>query len=669
MTHLLILTLLLPGQLRLPGDSPDPWYALRAYEKQEQPVTRRITHIFSPTLGSPALVSSGGTFALWTDRRPRKVSLIPSDGCGGPVPVTILKTTQKAGSAGMPPLFRSLVQLPAGVSRATYRTVVTWNDQSITREPNNVRCTGRAAVGDFSILLYSDHQLRDPSWKVFNGQKAPTEFPKRGESETNIAMTRQVFQEIELRDPDMVIHLGDLLFGLEFPQEYQHALDTWGNARFATWFIPGNHDGYATYSLRIPSSLAVGLGIVKCRSQFPSSITNYSEVFRYVVCLYGGLKEELFSNLVADGLVYWRNMWGPERYSFSRGKFHFIFLNTYSGTNRRRHSFSIFLKIKKLFLGAPGVDNYGGYLSDQELAWAAGELEFARKKGLTPVVLGHHDPRGNMDQTPFHENEPFPTSPIGIGHFEEWNYDGSWDSDPSDTRKKESATDNSGVRLLTTLAKYGGYYFSGHIHKDGQWHYPKGAPIAHGIKAAHDLTFVKVTTAASSRKDNGYWGYRQVTAKSDGTLDLTPFGPNMLSVPGGNIWAEQAIDMDLGKVTITTSLPTGPPVRLSLCLPANREGYKLLTPAGKLLNLRRAPSSGDDTKARYVFDYTPPPDSSPYSSPVTVELSLKPAKGNRPPSVKIMAGAQLLGADGKASCPTVLNAEKTTDPDGDTLHE
>ena len=48
--------------------------------------------------------------------------------------------------------------------------------------------------------------------------------------------------------------------------------------------------------------------------------------------------------------------------------FRFIGLNTMDGSPERRHAYSFFVDAFDLHLGAPFVDNYGGYLSPAQLA-------------------------------------------------------------------------------------------------------------------------------------------------------------------------------------------------------------------------------------------------------------------------------------------------------------
>ena len=110
---------------------------------------------------------------------------------------------------------------------------------------------------------------------------------------------------------------------------------------------------------------------------------------------------------------------------------------------------------------------------------------------MEPVVFGHHDPRGSRVDPRYAANEAFPTDPLGLGPFEEWNFDGAWDSshgeqvsgDVGAFVSKESAEKNSGVEFLGLLARYGGTYICGHAHYDDDQYYPVGSRLGpHAVK-------------------------------------------------------------------------------------------------------------------------------------------------------------------------------------------
>lgn len=586
--------------------------------------------------------------AIITESAPSKVTLIPAE-CGEGLPLKIIKTTDHGK------FFRSVVKIPSVISRQGWALQVYWADGTKTTENAAVRTLGMKHPDSFTLLLYSDHQLRDPSWKVLNGFKGSKAFPRHGEEKLNRSITRQQLEEIRLLDPDYTIHLGDLIFGLEFTEEYPMVYDIWSKSVVPSYFIPGNHDAYATYSLKLPSLNAFSTGFLKCRNMIPTSKSRWFEIFSFISCLYGDIKNELFNNLVSDGLVHWKHWMGPINQSFTRGKFRFVFINTYGGTPERRHSFSVYIKALGYHLGAPAVDNYGGYLSDTDLAWIESELKKAASSGLTPVIFGHHDPRGNRNEKPFHKNEPFPTNPIGADHFEEWNFDDDWDSDPSDKRTKETASENSGTKFVRILAKYGGYYLSGHVHKDDEWHYKKGEKIIDGVSAQKDISFIKVTTGASSRKDDGYWGMRFIKARSDGTLDLTPHAKNQKSIPSGNVWYSFDGNHYRAKVSTFQKLGKPLPVNIRLCLPYSETGYEIKNSDGETMVADTDyPGEG---KQIYTFKHTLKTDQ---------EFDFVEVKKNLKPKIRVRAGGKVYESD--AELPGgLLNADASIDPENKGL--
>lgn len=656
----------------LPGDLPVSARVQVPPARQERPIPARIRQLRSPVLGHPAVVHAGERFAVWTTRRFASARLLPADGCGAPVALVPGVSTQEADGR----LTRTEVRVPATTPRAPWHLEVNWEDGTRTEEPLAVRVlglpAGQGGDGAFRFAVMTDHQLLDPSWEVGDTVLAPPKRPWHGEKKANLAMTEQIFHELRLLDPDLVVHLGDLLFGLKFDEEYAAMFRRISKSRLVSFYIPGNHDAYATYSVRLPELSALSLGVLQCRSKMPKDLdftANWYEIFTFLSCLYGGLKDQLFDNLVADGLEHWKATLGPVNHAHARGRFHFVFLNTYGGTNKRRHSFSVYVKMFDRHIGAPMVDNYGGTLSEADLAFVADELELARRHGRTPVVFGHHDPRGNIDAAPYHQNEPFPTDPIGINHFEEWNYDGEWDSDPDDARGQETALDNSGVRLLRLLAKSGGYYISGHLHKDGEWRYAPGETLHKTIQVERPLTFVKVTTAASSTKDGSRWGYRLFTARPDGTLDLSPTVPGRKSIPAGNLWVDARVPDGRGEVRVHNALPVPMELHVPVCVPADPAGYRLKSGTGERQTLVSAPFAAEGDR-RFVYRVLAPPGITAFSAPGRLDLVLGPAEGNRPPTVRLTADGRTVEPDaGEVPLPRALDASGSADPDQDSLAE
>ncbi len=667
-------------QIRL----PDAEYFRRPHAPQKRAVTSAIGLLAHPTTGAPALVTAGGELTLWVG-----LALSPP-GRGITITLTtrladrslrvtlpVLRLKQVSGKR----VSRITCRVPTGAARAVYDLTLTIPGRGAEQQRRAVRVR-HGADGPVRVAVLADHQLWDPSVTLASGRKSANSYPRRGTSREHRAVARQGLHELRLLDPDLILHLGDLVFGLNYKKEYADALRLWRGTGLAAFMVPGNHDGYARYGVNLKASLPqLAAGVVRCRKHFPRSLKSWSKIWTFLGCIYGDLKPVLFSRLLADGLVDWRRTLGPTHYAFTLGKLRFIGLNTYDGTPERRHAFSIWVNIKGLHLGAPMVDNYGGYLSVAQLRWLRQELQDAASHKLTPVLFGHHDPRGNPKGVPYHANQSFPTDPVGPNHFEAWNYDDAWDSNPGDGRAKESATRHSGHALLRLLARHGGYYLSGHVHHDAQRTYARGSSLAPGIVAKRPVTFIKVTTASAAPTSGGYWGYRLLQVKPDGTLDTTPYAATLKSVPAGNLWAERHAAPTGGRIlTIHTGLPRAVSIRLHVALPARPGGWRFSSPdRGVSVALQNVtplpPAKGSSAEALYRLQVTLPPAGKAVARlPQEVTKAFvyaRPATSNRPPRAVLTLNGNPLRRDAtlrlRRGSQIQLDASASGDPDGGRL--
>jgi hypothetical protein len=661
---------------------PDPFYAQRAPAPQARPVPGAIRWLAHPSPGAPALARAGGRLSIRVavalpHRRPwvglrvtlhtrlaghRWSTMLPVEevrraaaATGTLATGTAAHATTPAQSSGPPTLTELTCTVPASTPRESYDLTVRLPDGRQATHRRAVRVLHRS-TGPRRIVVVADHQLWDPSAHLLRGARHAAAFPRRDARHDHEAVARQGRHELDLLDPDLVLHLGDLIFGLDYSKEYPEALALWqgpsaardagasssgasasggsasggasangsggsasggtsangsggsasggasangsggsasgganangsggsGSGRYnapgpATFFVPGNHDAYARYGLNLKASLPkLAVGMVRCRKHLPRRPhRQWRRLWKFLTCVYGDLRPVLFSRLLSDGLAAYRRTLGPSHYAFELGRTRFIALNTYDGTPERRHAYSLWVDIRGLHLGAPLVDNYGGYLSVAQLRWLQRQARAAAARGQRLVVLGHHDPRGNPTGAAYHPNQAFPTDPVGPDHFEAWNYDGAWDSNPADSRARETAVRHSGHALLRVLARHGGVYLTGHVHRDRRHRYPADTPIRDGIVAHRPVTFLKVTTASAAPKRGGYWGYRLLTLHPDGALDTAPFSKNpaLPSVPAGNLWATPG--QGAGEVaTLHTGLPRAVTVRLRAVLPHRPRGYR-----------------------------------------------------------------------------------------------
>ncbi len=676
----LAVLLMLHGAPAVGGELRDPRYAHRP-SQQRDPLPGYVRHVAQPALGFPAIVPHGGAFPAilvdvpsTVDPASLRFSMTTGDAAGPALrwPLRIVERTP-----GTPPgLLRFMLAPPADAPRDVYdlRVEASGLDEVA---PRAVRVYG-GFDPEFRVVVVADHQLWDPSWVTSGAaQRHAGDFPRQ-DKDANRAMLRQQLDEIALLDPDFVLYPGDLVFGLDYIRENDEIRALWRRAGFATFIVPGNHDGYAGYEVRLrlepEAALRAGLS---CGSHAAGGLTP-AKIWKLLACIYGDLKPNLFNSLTQDGLQHYRRTFGPTEYAFSHGPFLFVGLNTMDGTPERRHAYSFFVDAFDLHLGAPMADNYGGYLSPGQLSWAAGVMQRGTADGRSVIVFGHHDPRGN-DGPPgigvagrYHQNQPFPTDPLSLEGFKEWSYEGTWDSDPSDGRGAERADDNSGTRLLSLLAEHSAAYISGHVHNDADTHFRAGDVIAGNIKAARPMDFLRVTTASSSARGAGYWGYRLLRAEGR-ALRTVPFDSarRLVSVPSGNLFVTTLPGRDGRRpdVQILSGFVQAIDVRPRFVLPATREGYRFQDERGAELPVVDL-GEADGHQLFRVLVRMPPAGRLPSSRSGMRRKSVRvvPATGNRAPLPEITARSVERGeAPLRAGDTAVLTAERTFDPDGDPV--
>jgi hypothetical protein len=682
---MLLLISALPAEGRADSLSslPDPLYAHRD-PGQPEPIAARVRAIVYPTMGMPALVEYGGELDVFVRVESPLVS--PKDWkvriwsranpSSGAFETEILMANHD-GPLGLTKLH---VRVPARAPRETYDLVVD-GPLGHDAQPNAVRIYG-VVPPEYRIAVLADHQLWDPTWRMSNPDRSARDWPRWGERDDNRGMARQELAELAFRDPEFAIHAGDLLFGLDYATEYEEAWRLWHDGHVATFMIPGNHDAYATYDVEIVGApLQVAAGLVNCHSLIKRPF-DWPRAFAALQCVYGDVKGSLFSNLRRDGLSYWRRIFGPPYYAWDYGDLHFVALNTFDGTAARRHSYALRVDAMDLHLGAPAADNFGGTLGEEQLRWLADDLARASRASKTVVVIGHHDPRGNLslpEGQRYQANLPFPTNPTGLGPFQEWNYDGEgWSSERPGSPGRERQTQHSGTRLLKLLAEHASYYIDGHAHRDEHRRYAAGDELAPGIRARRPIEFLRVTTAASTPGSSGdYWGYRVLEVRGR-KLSIEAYHPshNLGAVPGGNLWVEERSPT---QQWVVSGLPRPTAGALRFRLPEHPKGWRFVDVQARtevpLLDL--VPAWGKGTLATWMVGarIESPPDA---TFPVAAGTQAKrlyeaqPAKNNHPP---IPALAIHRPSDEPTSSATTvlvgdtvdLDARGTRDPDGDSI--
>lgn len=661
------------------GELRDVLYAHHA-SKQREPLPAYIHHVAAPALGFPALVPYAGRIEV-------VLVALPAGLDAGRLRLSIATRPAPGVEMGFPLRVVSVEPIPAGLRleaavpgeapRDVYDLRVEGPGIDETA-PRAVRVYGELRP-DFTVVAVADQQLWDPSW--FTGRAAQRfagDYPRRGEADANRAIMRQEMHEIDLLDPDFVLALGDLVYGLDYRPENDEMRRLWSRSPFATFMVPGNHDGYAGYEVRLDlgPGEAVRTGL-RCGPKMAGEMT-IGKLAAFVTCVWGGVQPNLFHELTQDGLEHFRRTFGPGDFAFAHGPFLFVGLNTMDGTPERRHAFSFFLDAFDLHLGAPFVDNYGGTMSPAQLGWARRTMARGRAEGRTVVAFGHHDPRGNPPAIgpAYHVNQPFPTDPLSLEGFKEWNFDGAWDSDPRDGRGRESAEANSGIDLLAALADSAALYVSGHVHHDGDRRFAAGEALGPGVKARQPIDFARITTASGVPIDDGYWGYRILRA--DGrTFASQTFDrrARLASVPAGNLFVEPA-DATATTAVVHSGWPHTVTVAVRFALPVRAEGWRFADERGRDLPVREiAETSQGGRGGRQIFRVAVEMPAAPELAKQRKNMrrrtvGARPAAGNRPPVAELDVRSAVRGdAALRAGETVVLSSARTFDPDGDALHD
>ncbi len=683
--------------------TPEPadWAALgRPLKPQSEPPLARPDPILMPAPGAPALVCWGETWAAtirlptgaapgrpedwraWLTTRTRGPLDEP---VGQPVELRFALPVIGVAPGPRPDLARLQLTTPATPPRETYHMEVQGPGGLFGQRVHAVRLLG-ACRDELRLAVIADHQLRDPTSELGGADRNNGTYPRRGRTAAESMLLQEV-DELALRDPDLVLHLGDLVFGTDYREELAATLRAWWRRPLASYMVPGNHDGMALYALRLKQGWwARALRSVRCARHVLDGEVTAWKVFELLRCLYGDLKEMLFEQLHQDGLDYWRRMIGPTDYSFARAGVRFIGLNSYAGSPERRHAFVLGLDWLGVELGVATVDNYGGFVTPQQLGWLEGELDAAERSGQRRWLLLHHDPRGNRSApwgARYHMHLPFPTEPLGLRPFQEWNYEGNpeWDSDPDDGVSDESQRDNSAVALLRLIARGVDVVLTGHVHDDSDERIARGQQLAagSGIEARRDIRLVRVTTAASTPKsDRSYWGYRLTTIGPRGSSGLI-YAParGLASVPAGNLWLAGE-GVEAGRVIpgaprdllylVHNGLAEPVSGRLRAYLDALPQGWRFVADSAAAGAAVRLVDVGIGPTGRNIYylevDLPAAPELAPPAERVpVVRVLARRARDNRVPRV-----AFTRSVDRPAPGQRVrFDAGPTADPDGDRL--
>lgn len=86
--------------------------------------------------------------------------------------------------------------------------------------------------------------------------------------------------------------------------------------------------------------------------------------------------------ILYDGFHQWQKTYGPTHFSWKFGKSFYVSLNSFELRQHRRSGWGMY------------TVNYGGGMSDVQMAWLDRELLRTKITGDDVILLAHHDPRG-----------------------------------------------------------------------------------------------------------------------------------------------------------------------------------------------------------------------------------------------------------------------------------
>lgn len=686
--------MLLPLLLTLPLHAEslvtlrDPLYAAAPVPPQAVEVAARIRQIAYPVMGMPALVQPGDTFSVMV--RPgcdislggiqASLRLVRSS----PEVVVPLKVVEVRRRDPVKEMVRISLEVPMDAGADHYDLRLDDGKCLRDAQPSSVRVYRESTAWRFAVL--ADEQIGDPRGKIPSLEPNGSQFPgKATDAQRRFAST--VRSELEFLDPLFVLMPGDVVFGMDYKKEYATTVERYGDARLATFMVPGNHDAYASHVLVAQQGWRRSLMRLALCGKALLDFDPYDAVVQMGGCTVTTLKDTVSYKLEYDGLEGWRRTVGPEFYSFKVGNTRFVGLNTYEGSVARRQSLPISLDRLASWLdpdlgfpggfdtslGAPLVDNFGGYLRPDSVQWLEAQVKEARAAGEQVVLFGHHDPTGLFKGgLAFHPDTPFGTDPVASGGFEVWNYEGQWDSDPSDGAKAEQVDKNSATSLLSRLAEGNAWYFGGHNHHDDLRLLRPGESLGTTSVKGEVRIALTTTGAVLPSEPGSYKGYRMVQVKDGaiGSVDLDP-ARGWGSVPAGNFWVE---DVPSGGGAPARVVVNGLPVplsgRLRFELPANEVGYRFLTGDNHRVPLSDLYQTRESTVA--WLDVTVPPALDLARTPndyVRMGVRWEEAQGNDKPVARVTGVGEKEKKKSKplklkAGREVVLTAAESTDKDG-----
>lgn len=201
-----------------------------------------------------------------------------------------------------------------------------------------------------------------------------------------------------------------------YNQEAKRVIGALKRLDLPIFLTPGNHDGYVSTG-QVPSGIKaidakLGVDLKKViDEQNNLALPDYSwDAFSAFLAKTAGQPDGLARDLVGggftrkpgdtfaasfvevpradrnfvlyDGFYQWQKSYGPLRSSWTFGKNRFVSMNTFELRQHRRTGWGMY------------TVNYGGAVSQEQLAWLDREIGRARAASEDLTLLMHHDPRG-----------------------------------------------------------------------------------------------------------------------------------------------------------------------------------------------------------------------------------------------------------------------------------
>ena len=438
---------------------PDPHYSDKL-PPYISPLVEKVKHIIYPVLGLPTVAVAG-----------EGLTAVLSFGDGGGTIDWIMKISTRHSVSQTYNL--TIVESTYDVSSGHY-TVTGIVPQQVPRDIFDlVIVSENSGISDrqpnaVRVVTEPAHDYRFVHLTDLHvGDPRGYLVPPRDENSNTGIWNRgwHVFNELSFLDPEFIFFSGDLVFGGPYILEYLWAWEILSSFSLPIFMVPGNHDGYAS----------------------------------------GG-------GLLRDGLEYWKQVIGPPYYSFNYGDInHFTCVNTYDGSAYQRDGLYFI------------VQKWGGALSQEQLEWLEDDLEEAFDGERESVIVGHHDPRGDVHAFGGENN---PADEDGDGYaeatefldmlsYQEWNDKESGEKMVGIIRGINSSSVDTGA--IT-------HVFMGHVHGDFI-----------DLDEESNSWWIHTTSAGSAtNSSDDFLGYRVIEVENGKIVRVNQTAPEGVVIPPGD---------------------------------------------------------------------------------------------------------------------------------------